>query len=391
MSSIDKKRLEEITLKLLAYCQRNDWAGYDPYDALNSRVFRATPFFRSKYCRIAFTQFMKRSPINLRPLLGVPKKRNPKGTALFISALLNLKRAQLFSDDATIHSLTDDLIASRSKGQSHACWGYSFDWQTRGYLVPEGSPNIICTTFAGNALLDAWETYKRQDCLDHAVSASRFLTEELCDDLGPEEACFNYTPIESSRIHNANLLGAAYVARTATAASRADSGNLVPRAARYSVRKQSPDGSWPYGEHPTQGWIDNFHTGYNLCALQTIKEQSGSAEFDEAIRNGLAFYTAHFFLEDGTPKYFHNRTYPIDIHSAAQSIITLNALRDISAGSMELAHSVLNWTMENMRSGTGCFCFQKHACYTNGIPYMRWSQAWMFLSLATHLSCQPTK
>jgi len=371
----------EVTMRLLNYCREHDWAGYDPYDALNSRVFRATPFVWSKYCRIAFTQLMKRSPVNLRPLLLVPKKRNPKGTALFISALLNLKKEALFQDDATIHALTDDLIATRSKGQSYSCWGYSFDWQTRGYLVPEGSPNIICTTFAGNALLDVWEESKRQDCLDHAVSASHFLIERLNDDLGDEEACFNYTPISTSRIHNANLLGAAYVARVAVAVGDKSALGLVQRAARYSVRKQAADGSWPYGEAPTQQWIDNFHTGYNLCALQTIKEQTGSSEFDEAIRQGLAFYTAHFFRKDGAPKYFHNRTYPLDIHSAAQSLITLIRFRN-TAELNGLLDAVLFWTCDKLRSDSGCFYHQKHMLFTNHIPYMRWNQAWMMFALA---------
>ncbi len=375
----------KIAMRLLNYCREHDWAGYDPYDALNSRVFRALPFFRSKYCRIAFTQFMKRIPINCRSLLLVPRKRNPKGTALFISALLNLKKADCFHDDVIIHALTEDLIAMRSSGQSYSCWGYSFDWQTRGYLVPEGSPNIICTTFVGNALLDAWECYKRKDCLDHAVSASRFLVERLCDDMGDEEACFNYTPVSASRIHNANLLGAAYVARVAVVTGERSAFGLVLRAVRYSVRKQCADGSWPYGEDPKQRWVDNFHTGYNLCALQTVKEQTGCSEFDEAIRKGLAFYINHFFREDGAPKYFHNRTYPVDIHAAAQSLITLNRFKD-RHGAVEIRNTVLSWTSNWMRHEDGYFHYQKHPLYTNRISYMRWSQAWMLFALSVMIS-----
>jgi hypothetical protein len=195
---------------------------------------------------------MKRSPINFRPLLLVPKRRNPKGTALFITALLKLKQVELFTDDGTILSLLDDLVSSNSRDEVHACWGYSFDWQTRGYLVPEGSPNIICTTFAGNALLDAWEAYHDETCLQHAISAAQFLLERLCEELGNGEVCFNYTPISSSRIHNANLLGAAYIARVGAATNEPDMFDLVRRAARYSMRKQSDDGSWPYGEQPEQ-------------------------------------------------------------------------------------------------------------------------------------------
>jgi len=39
----DISQVKDTTLKLLAYCQANDWAGYDPYDALNSEIFKALP------------------------------------------------------------------------------------------------------------------------------------------------------------------------------------------------------------------------------------------------------------------------------------------------------------------------------------------------------------
>lgn len=378
----------EVTMRLLNYCREHDWAGYDPYDALNSRVFRATPFIWSKYCRIAFTQLMKRSPVNLRPLLLVPMKRNPKGTALFISALLNLKKADLFQDEATIHALTDDLIATRSKGQSYSCWGYSFDWQTRGCLVPEGSPNIICTTFAGNALLDVWEESKRQDCLDHAASASRYLVERLYDDMGNEEACFNYTPISTSRIHNANLLGAAYVARVAVATGDKSALGLVQRTARYSVRKQAADGSWPYGEVATQRWIDNFHTGYNLCALRSISQNAEISELEPCIHRGFKFYTSHFFREDGAPKYFHDRVYPIDAHSVAQSIITLLDLKNMDGDNVRLAMRAFNWAMNNLWNEAGYFSYQRYAHFANRVSYMRWGQAWMLLAMTKLLANQ---
>ena len=40
--------LQEATLQLLDYCRSNDWAGYDPYDALNSKLFEALPFLNSR-------------------------------------------------------------------------------------------------------------------------------------------------------------------------------------------------------------------------------------------------------------------------------------------------------------------------------------------------------
>ncbi len=151
--------VKETALKLLAYCRANDWAGYDPYDALNSRVFQALPFLNFKWSRLALTQLNKRSPINLRPLLLVPKSQNPKGLALFLVSLLKLSRAGMVEDDGSIRKLADRLLELRSENTPFSCWGYNFAWQTRFELVPRGLPNIICTTFAANALLDVHQKH----------------------------------------------------------------------------------------------------------------------------------------------------------------------------------------------------------------------------------------
>ena len=186
-------------------------------------------------------------------------------------------------------------------------------------------------------------------------------------------------------VHNANLLGAAYLCRVARVTG--DRKYLEPalEAARFSVARQHDDGSWAYGEAPTQQWIDNFHTGFNLVALRRIRDFAGTAEFDAAIRKGLAFYKSHFFRDDGAPKYFHDAVYPIDIHSAAQSIITLAEFSDSGKDNLALAHKVLGWTLGNMRSPRGHFYFQKRPRSTVRTPFMRWSQAWMLLALATLL------
>jgi hypothetical protein len=48
---------ETVTLRLMAFCWANDWAGYDPYDAVNSRAFAALPFLDSRFLRLVFTAF----------------------------------------------------------------------------------------------------------------------------------------------------------------------------------------------------------------------------------------------------------------------------------------------------------------------------------------------
>src|SRR5258707_7773383 len=81
--------------QLWQWCRAQGFAGYDPYDALNSRLFQATSFKHSRTARLVWTQFHKRSPINLRSLVRVPRERNSKGVALFaLAALAHYRRTK---------------------------------------------------------------------------------------------------------------------------------------------------------------------------------------------------------------------------------------------------------------------------------------------------------
>ena len=173
------ERAREASLKLLEYCRSNEWAGYDPYDALNSPLFSAFPILDSKIPRLVLTQALKRSPVDTRRWLQVPRTQNPKGLALFLSALLKFSSAGLHQDEETISWMIGRLQESRSPGSAYACWGYSFPWQTRTILVPAGAPNLVCTSFVAEALLDAYEQCGDGTCLEMAVSAAEYILNEL--------------------------------------------------------------------------------------------------------------------------------------------------------------------------------------------------------------------
>lgn len=383
---IDKTAWEELkaaTLKLLAYCRANEWKGHDPYDALNSRIFRFLRFLDFRVPRIVLTQLMKRSPLNFRSLLLIPKTRNPKGLALSLSALLRLSKLGLLDQKNDMEMITDELVTLRSQNTPYWCWGYSFPWQTRTMLVPRGAPNLVCTSFVANALLDAYETNHESRCLTMAISAAEYILNELYWTEGDSIAGFSYPlPLLQARIHNANFLGAALLCRIYKHSGEKKFLEPALKVARYSAALQHADGSWDYGEASTQRWVDNFHTGYNLCALRSICEYAGTSEFEFHIRHGFEFYQNHFFRKDGAPRYFHDRTYPIDIHSVAQSIITLLEFRALDEDSVKQAFSVFEWTMNQMRDKHGYFYYQAFPLFKNKISYMRWSQAWMLLALS---------
>ena len=374
--------LQQTILRLLDHCNQNNWSGFDPFDGLNSQIFSALPFLQNRICRLIFIQTMKRSPINFRHIFFVPKGENPKGLAVFSSAILILADMGLIKNDEMIRHLLNRLIDLRSPNSPYYCWGYNFDWQSRGFFLPKFTPNIICTTFAGNTLIDAYNKFADGKYLDMAISAGDFLLNGLNITKADNEICFSYTPIDCGQVHNANLLGAAFLSRLYSITQEKKFLEPALSAVQFTIRRQHAEGSWPYGEDKTQKWIDNFHTGYNLVALKRFAEYTGNLEVMDNIRKGFQFYRENFFTDDGIPKYYHNQTFPIDIHSIAYSIVTLVEFKAFDSGNIELANRIFLRSVKEMQGSNGHFYYQKKRFYKNKISYMRWSQAWMLYALA---------
>jgi hypothetical protein len=377
------RSIQAAALKLLTYCQANQWAGYEPYDALNSSIVSSLPFLDSRLPRLVFTQALKRSPINVRSLLLIPQTQNPKAIGLFLSAFVRLSAIGVADNGDYVELMMDRLVALRSQNVPYWCWGYNFPWQTRTVLVPRWAPNLVCTAFAANGLLDAYEQRHEPRYLSMAVSAADYILNELYWTDGMGDCGFGYPlPTVRSQIHNANLLAASLLCRVHRHTGERKFLEPALKVARYSAAQQHADGGWDYGEEPHQRWIDNFHTGFNLSALQAIVRHAETTELESCVRRGLKFYQSHFFREDGAVRYFHNRTYPIDAHCVAQSIITLLDLKDLDSDNVRLAHSVFQWAMDHMWDDRGFFYYRVLRTCTIRTSYMRWTQAWMFLALS---------
>lgn len=392
VASLDLSLVGEAVRQLHEYLQVHDYAGHDPYDGLESRVFRATPLKKLKVARLAWIQLMKRSPINLRPLLLVPRGRNPKGIALGISALLELSQVWgdlRYVDEA--RGLLSWLISHQTKDrQYNGCsWGYNFDWQSRAFFAPKGAPNMICTVFAANAFLDAYEITSDQTYLDIARSSCTFAVESLLRSEG-DNMWFSYTPLDNVQVHNANLLGAALLARVHRHTGEKKFRQIARDSVRFSIDRQNDDGSWYYGEAVNQRWIDNFHTGYNLVALKRYQGYAKDLNVEKELCRGYEFFDRHFFHDDGMPNYYHDRLYPIDAHCSAQGILTYLEFQKYDSKALEKAIKIAEWAIRYMYSDKGYFYYQKHRFYTIKISYIRWAQAWMFYALSRLLNTPRT-
>src|SRR3954464_4904233 len=129
-----ENEIERAYSRLAAWCRERDYAGHDPFDALNSRLFQASPLRHSRAARLAWTQLFKRSPVSFRKIAGVPAERNAKGTALFaLAALSSFRRTRKKEAESEARKLLDELLSARLKNGSGAAWGYNFDWQGRAF------------------------------------------------------------------------------------------------------------------------------------------------------------------------------------------------------------------------------------------------------------------
>jgi rhamnogalacturonyl hydrolase YesR len=382
-----ESKVKQSLDSLEKFLDNTEFKGYDPYDALNSKILTSLSL-NNKVLRIVFTQSLKRSPINFRPLLFIKNGYNPKGLGLFLSGYLKLY-ALTRSDNylAKINNLVEILEGTKSKGYSGYCWGYNFDWQSETMLTPKYTPTIVNTSYIAQAFLDAYEILKDEQYLEIARSTCQFIIRDLKIIRSNGALCFSYTPLCETTIHNANLLGAAHLARVYSITQESELLEFAQKSMKYAVDHQREDGSWFYGERRHDSgfvnYIDSYHTGFVLECIMNYSLSTGDKSVLIPLKKGLRYYMNHFFLEDGTPKYFNNKLYPIDIHCATQAIITLvklHEIRDVEA----LLYKIVIWMIDHMQDKKGYFYFRKGRFFYNKIPYIRWSQAWALYSLASY-------
>jgi len=376
--------IQKITETLLKQVKQSDFAGQDPFDGLNSRFFNLFPRLKKSLFGLAVIQFHKRSVFNLRALFLVPQKRNPKGIALFVLGLLeDYKATKEQSYLAQAIELADWLITEKSDKNEwqHSCWGYHFDWNARAFFVPKGKPNVITTIYVAQALYALFEITQNNKYKNPAIDAAHFIVETLYIEHG-DRSFFAYIPGETTFVHNASLWGAAWVAFVGNVTDNKEYKNLALKVARQSVKEQGSNGSWVYGSRHHHQFIDGFHTGYNLEALDFIQKTLSINEFDSVISKGLAYYKRELIEEDGSAKYYANNRYPLDMHSVTQAVLTLLKVGGTDEDVL-LAEKIIQRSIDTLyMPNKGQFVYQKNKHFTNKINYIRWTQAWVYYSFA---------
>ncbi len=381
------KHIEQATLHLQQYIENEKYCGYDPYDALKSPLFNL-PFFKSnKIIRFGAQQLVKRSPVNLRPLLFVPKGYNPVTLGLCLQAYAQLipvfpQQIDLLTEK--INFLVEELDKLVPSGFHGACWGYDFDWEARYAKIPAYQPTIVATGFITNALFLAWQQTKNQKAISLCQSACNFILKDIQRTFDDQQNfCFSYSPFDKQVVFNASMKGVRTLAQVYSYTHDETLKAEAKKAVDFVMKHQREDGAWIYSTSEVGGWIDNYHTGYVIDCLHEYIMHCNDHSFKLALEKGLDFYTTHFFENNTIPKFYDKKIFPVDCTAAGQSLLTLSRFEKLA-----LAENVAGYMIENMQDDKGFFYFRKYEKNTEKISFMRWSNAWMFAGLTALLKAE---
>lgn len=380
-----RTRLQAAAVALERWGAERGWLGPDPYEAMNSPLLRGLSRPRAR--RVAI-QVVKRSPLDLRRPLRIPANHNSATIAALLSAYCRLDVLPEAYRRQWIRWGVEQLEELRRPEYDQPCWSYHFDVETRFFRYAATTPNTIATTFAGYALLDAFELHGDRRALELALGAGEFLLEHTPRTEGRGGAFFGYFPGDRTPIHNASLLACGLLAELHRYDDREDFADAARAGTGYAIAHQRSDGSWPYAELPAGDWVDGHHTGYVLDALGRIAAALDDRGAARARARGLRFYTEQLIDPDGAPRFFDRSRYPLDGQALAQAIKTFTLAAESEPGYLQKAWDVWSWGSAHMRRPDGAFLFQRRRLWTNSTPHVRWVEAPMLEALARLLATE---
>ncbi|MCE1189603.1 MAG: hypothetical protein LWX56_10740 [Ignavibacteria bacterium] len=382
-------KIEKSLHLLESYIYGQKFAGYDPYDILNSSWLPLSG--KTPYMAAIAIQFHKRNPINIRPILGIKKGLNPKGLGLLLHAYTNLYTV---SGDSRYKSICDELFGEilkiKTPGYAGACWGYNFDWASPGSYIPKYTPSSVVTSFVIQGVYAYYKAFQTDAAAKLITDACKYIMTDIHHFRDETGLCFSYTHLSSDCCYNASLLAAEVLALGTKVDSTLNYTELIGDAVSFVLSRQKTEGVWYYSQKPATGverkQID-FHQGFVLNSLYHLREFAinKNPDIDKNIKHGLEYYKREQFSPEGYCYYRVPKVYPIDIHNQSQGVITFSELHSYNTEYLPFAGRVLEWTIDNMQGPKGNYYYRKNKNIMNKNSYMRWGQAWMLLAFSTYM------
>jgi len=373
---------------LYQYLKKNNFTGYDNYDAANTKYFKNKS--RNRWIGLAWRQFHLYSPINTRSLFNIEKTIDNQGSALIIKALL---KSKIENSDTEIEKLLKYIFQKSLKYKyGKHCWnGHNYPIQGLSHFQPLDIPGVVGTEACASAFQEYHQTSGK--FRDVIVDVKDFFLEKLLTKYNNNIIFLKYKPNTPSHmlVYNASAIGFSYLVKYNYFFENNSDKEITKLATKFFtflVSHQKSDGSWYYSlnlnTNQERKQID-FHQGFILDSLYDYIKYTkpNNKIFKKSLEKGAEFYKKQQFYSDGRSKYRLPITWPVDIHNQAHGIITFAKLSEIKPEYLQFSKTIASWTIKNMQDkNLGYFYYQKWPFLTNKIPYIRWSQSWMMLSLS---------
>jgi hypothetical protein len=389
----NRARIDGMITDLLSWLKGYGYDSYDPYDLWATNAGRAVRRFYYRHQGagalpvLPFLVLDWAWPGSRRHL--VRKKRYPIADAHWILGFI--ERHGTEADPTLVEGaerLARDLLEQSIPGYSGHCWGFPFEWESSGGLIPRGTPLITTTPYCFEAFLKLYELTGNQAYCEVARSAAQFAVRDLNETPISEDAsACSYTPRDHSRVINANSYRAMMLLEAHARFGQEESREMGVRNLRFVLQSQRQDGSWVYEPGSRNNdFVDNFHTCFTLKNLVKAQRHLADPALAESIRRGYSYYREHLFRPDGTPRPFAEgrRLQPVRIegYDVAEGILLGVLLKDEIPGALHHALALAGIASERLRLPEGYFAPR---ILLGGrrvkVPYLRWPLAQMFHAL----------
>ncbi|MWV40282.1 antibiotic ABC transporter permease [Natrialba sp. INN-245] len=374
----------------LAHARRRDYIGPDYGDGMSSQLLQSLPF-ENRVLNLVVQEVVKRTPVDVRPLLGVEHRRNYKGAALFAMANLNYHRLireydaplePAFDPIGEAGRLANWLVEERITGYSGFCGGHRHEMQhvhTKG--VPS-DPDVVSTTYAVRALLHAADL--DPEYAELARTAPSFVIEDLNYREVPDGAKIDYhmNHPDDSYTLNAAALGAGMFVDLYERTGNEELRDRATKILDHVAANQTDVGGWPYRLPADASHLsmDSHHNGFIIESFQRYRDVVDEERYSETLEDALEFYRTELFELDGAPNFDESNAYPRDIHASTQGMLVFTR-----EGDLEFADRILRWVLANLQVEEGRFYYRQFRHHTKRVTLMRWCQGWMAYALSEYL------
>jgi len=285
------------------------------------------------------------------------------------------------------------LESTRCAGYDHYCWGYPFNWETRGGTIKEGTPLITTVPYVYEAFQQVYQIDGDPRWREIMRSiAEHALLDYQDHETSPTASTCSYFPGPDglSGVINASAYRAFLLTKAASDFSEEKYGKVAERNLNFVIESQNENGSWFYSMDGERDFVDHFHTCFVLKALAKIEQLTGSSRCRSAIDRGVSYYVQNLFDPNGLPMPFSKpprlTVYRRELYDYAECLNLACLLHGRSAELDKMFSSAVTDLLVHWQKPDGSFRARKLLIGWDDVPMHRWAQSQTFRSLAFFLS-----